>query len=215
MTNTAHWSWLKFDSKRVNWVFFSVFVAPHLTGFFLKLFVWIVEAPMIGSVIISFLKKQNKMTQVCCCAFSVFLSLCYNWKSWKACMYCCVNYSYWGTLRYQKHPCSNLNFLLKVFFLYGVFFLVWKDCYIYTYWPSECAVKLAPETGVVVLDENGKPEDRVEVALKCLPKYDPATCLNGDSSPSFRYWKIRDYAYAYRSKIATPSMVISDHSDDL
>lgn len=62
---------------RLNWVFFSVFVAPHLTGFFLKLFVWIVEAPMIGSVIISFLKKQNKMTQVCCCAFSVFLSLCY------------------------------------------------------------------------------------------------------------------------------------------
>lgn len=75
-------------------------------------------------------------------------------------------------------------------------------------------MKLEPETGVVVLDENGKPEDRVEVALKCLPKYDPATCLNGDSSPSFRYWKIRDYAYAYRSKIATPSMVISDHSDN-
>ncbi|PRQ50481.1 putative hydrolase [Rosa chinensis] len=34
-----------------------------------------------------------------------------------------------------------------------------------------------PETGVVVVDEDGKPEDRVGVALKCLPNYDPATCL--------------------------------------
>lgn len=122
--------------------------APHLTGFFLKLFVWIVEAPMIGSVIISFLKKQNKMTQL---------------------------------LRNTSIPEAPM---FKPEFP-----------------PQE------PETGVVVLDENGKPEDRVEVALKCLPNYDPATCLNGDSSPSFRYWKIRDYAYAYRSKIATPSMV--------
>ncbi|KAK9905199.1 hypothetical protein M0R45_000395 [Rubus argutus] len=122
--------------------------APHLTGFFLKLFVWIVEAPMIGSVIISFLKKQNKMTQL---------------------------------LRNTSIPEAPM---FKPEFP-----------------PQE------PETGVVVLDENGKPEDRVEVALKCLPNYDPATCLNGGSSPSFRYWKIRDYAYAYRSKIATPSVV--------
>lgn len=47
----------------MNWVF--GFVAPHLTGLAFKLFVWIVEAPIIGSLIISLLKKQNKMTQVC------------------------------------------------------------------------------------------------------------------------------------------------------
>lgn len=76
-------------------------------------------------------------------------------------------------------------------------------------------MKLEPETGVVVVDEDGKPEDRVEVAFKCLPNYDPATSFNGDASLSFRYWKIRDYAYAYRSKIATPSMVISYDSVDL
>ncbi|KAM5548482.1 hypothetical protein ABKV19_000075 [Rosa sericea] len=122
--------------------------APHLTGFFLKLFVWIVEAPIIGSLIISVLKKQNKMTQL---------------------------------LRNTVIPEGPM---FKPEFP-----------------PQE------PETGVVVIDEDGKPEDRVEVALKCLPNYDPATCLSGEASLSFRYWKIRDYAYAYRSKIATPSMV--------
>ncbi|TYG85414.1 hypothetical protein ES288_A13G051800v1 [Gossypium darwinii] len=63
------------------------------------------------------------------------------------------------------------------------------------------------EPSVVIVDEERKPEDRVELALKCLPHYDPASCWSGDSLPSFRYWKIRDYAYAYRSKLVTPSMV--------
>ncbi|KAI8532505.1 hypothetical protein RHMOL_Rhmol11G0219600 [Rhododendron molle] len=64
-----------------------------------------------------------------------------------------------------------------------------------------------PEPGVVGLEEDGKPEDRVECALKCLPNYDAGNCWTGDSTPSFRYWKIRDYAYAYRSGLANPSMV--------
>ncbi|PKA57882.1 Fatty acid amide hydrolase [Apostasia shenzhenica] len=38
--------------------------APHLTGFALKLFTWLVEAPLIGSVILSVLKKQNGYTQL-------------------------------------------------------------------------------------------------------------------------------------------------------
>lgn len=62
------------------------------------------------------------------------------------------------------------------------------------------------ETGVVLLDEDGKPEERVEIAFKGLPEYDPVKSWNSDSSP-FRYWKIRDYAYAYRSKLTTPSIV--------
>lgn len=65
---------------------------------------------------------------------------------------------------------------------------------------------LEPEPGVIIMEEDGKPEDRVESALKCLPHYDPASLWNADSSP-FRYWKIRDYAHAYRSRLATPSMV--------
>ncbi|KAG4144190.1 hypothetical protein ERO13_D05G021550v2 [Gossypium hirsutum] len=35
--------------------------APHLTGLMLKLLVRMVEAPVIGSLIMSSLKKQNKM----------------------------------------------------------------------------------------------------------------------------------------------------------
>ncbi|XP_009772898.1 fatty acid amide hydrolase [Nicotiana tabacum] len=64
-----------------------------------------------------------------------------------------------------------------------------------------------PELAVVGLVEDGKPEERVELALKCLPEYDPSSNWSGDSTASFRYWKIRDYAYAYRSKFTTPSMV--------
>ncbi|XP_042981231.1 fatty acid amide hydrolase-like isoform X3 [Carya illinoinensis] len=64
-----------------------------------------------------------------------------------------------------------------------------------------------PEHGVVTFDEDGKPEDRVESALKCLPDYDLPGSWNGNQDPPFKYWKIRDYAYAYRSGLATPSIV--------
>ncbi|KZV38043.1 Amidase [Dorcoceras hygrometricum] len=64
-----------------------------------------------------------------------------------------------------------------------------------------------PETQVIPLEEDGKPEERVEVALKYLPEYDLAMSWSSDSSEPFRYWKIRDYAYAYRSKLTTPSIV--------
>lgn len=66
---------------------------------------------------------------------------------------------------------------------------------------------LEPEHGVVVLKENEKPEDRVESALKCLPHYDPASRGNMEPASSFQYWKIRDYAHAYRSGLVTPSVV--------
>lgn len=72
-------------------------------------------------------------------------------------------------------------------------------------------LNLEPEHGVIVLEEDGKPEDRVESALKCLPHHDPATLWNVDSAP-FRYWKIRDYAHAYRSGLATPSTVSGSNS---
>ena len=64
-----------------------------------------------------------------------------------------------------------------------------------------------PEPGVVVVDEDGKPEDRVEFAVNCLPPYNSASCWNEDLASPFRYWKIRDYAHAYRSQFVTPSMV--------
>lgn len=66
---------------------------------------------------------------------------------------------------------------------------------------------LEPEPGVVCLEEDGKPEERVDLAFKCLPHYDPSSRWSSDSGEPFpfRYWKIRDYGYAYRSKLTTPS----------
>lgn len=62
----------------MNWGLFSnvcalwlagLLAAPHLTGFVFKFFVRIVEAPVIGSLIISYLKKQNRFVQVCFFSF--------------------------------------------------------------------------------------------------------------------------------------------------
>ncbi|KAF9609675.1 hypothetical protein IFM89_017854 [Coptis chinensis] len=41
----------------------EVLKAPHLTGFGLRLFVQLAEAPVIGSLIMSYLKKQNGFTE--------------------------------------------------------------------------------------------------------------------------------------------------------
>lgn len=71
-----------------------------------------------------------------------------------------------------------------------------------------CNINSEMEPGVLVLDEDGRPEDRVESALKCLPHYDPAEFWDNSSAP-FRYWKIRDYAHAYLSRNVTPSIVSS------
>ncbi|KAJ1434880.1 Amidase, conserved site [Sesbania bispinosa] len=125
----------------------EVIQAPHLTGFVFRLFVRILETPLIGPLIVTFLKKENKIDEL---------------------------------LRNTVIPEEPM----------------FKP----EYPPQEM------EPSVVVLDEDGRPEDRVESALKCLPHYDPAEFLENSASP-FRYWKIRDYAYAYRSRKVTPSMV--------
>jgi hypothetical protein len=38
--------------------------SPHLTGFGLKAFVWLMESRLLGPLVTSALKKQNNMTQV-------------------------------------------------------------------------------------------------------------------------------------------------------
>lgn len=121
--------------------------APHITGWSLKFFVKLVELPLIGSLIIGQLKKQNKMNQML------------------------------KDTLIPEPPMFRPEFP-----------------------PQE------PELGVVFLNDDGKSADRVESAVKCLPQYDPADNHISDSTP-FRYWKIRDYAYSYRSSLTTPSMV--------
>nr|XP_043623689.1 fatty acid amide hydrolase-like [Erigeron canadensis] len=122
--------------------------APHITGLTLKLFIKLVEMPLVGSLIIGYLKKQNKMNVI---------------------------------LRdtvIPEPPMFRPEFP-----------------------PQE------PESGVVFLKEDGKSEDRVETATRCLPQYDPANNRSSSDSTTFCYWKIRDYAYSYRQKLTTPSMV--------
>ncbi|PON93727.1 Amidase [Trema orientale] len=132
---------VKYEQEKVK--------APHLTGFGLKLFVRMIETPMIGSLIMSFLKKQNRVVELL------------------------------QNTAIPEDPMFKPEFP-----------------------PQE------PEPAVVTLDEDGKPEDRVSLALECLPHYNPANCWSGDTNHPFRYWKIRDYAHAYRSGIATPSVVV-------
>ncbi|KAL5096522.1 hypothetical protein RYX36_000849 [Vicia faba] len=121
--------------------------APHLTGFGFRLLVRLIEAPLIGPLLMNYLKKENKIDEL---------------------------------LRNTVIPEEPM----------------FKP----EYPPQE------KEPGVVELDEDGRPEDRVESALNCLPHYDPAELW--ESSPAdFRYWKIRDYAHAYRSRKVTPSMI--------
>ncbi|KAJ4887658.1 Fatty acid amide hydrolase [Raphanus sativus] len=122
--------------------------APHLTGFLFKLFVKMLETPLIGSLIVESLKKNNGMTQI-----------------------------------FRNTVIPEEPMFRPVF-------------------PSQ-----KPELDVVLVGEDESPVDRLETALKCLPQYDPSLSFNADSSSSFRYWKIRDYAYAYRSKLTTPSVV--------
>ncbi|CAO2813607.1 unnamed protein product [Amaranthus hypochondriacus] len=122
--------------------------APHLTGSALGLFLKLLEAPIIGPMIITHLRKKNKMVEL---------------------------------LKNTDIPESPM----------------FKP----EYPPQE------PEQEVTFVNEAGCPEERVAEALKCLSEYDPAGCWEDDLAKSFRYWKIRDFAYAYRAKFVTPSMI--------
>ena len=59
------------------------------------------------------------------------------------------------------------------------------------------------EAAVKVIDEGSSPISRVELALECLPSHQKSVDL------PFRYWRIRDYAHAYRHESITPLDVSS------
>ncbi|CAN1284565.1 Fatty acid amide hydrolase [Linum perenne] len=129
----------------------QVIQAPHLTGNVFRFFLKLLESPIIGPLLLSHLKKENKMIEMLRCTV-----------------------------------------------------IPEPPMFVPEYPPQ------GPESCVVPLEEDGKPEGRVELALKTLPQYDPATYLNVDSTAPFRHWRIRDYAHAYRSKLITPS-VVAEH----
>ncbi|KAK9166163.1 hypothetical protein Scep_001354 [Stephania cephalantha] len=121
--------------------------APHLTGVALRAFVWLIELPLVGSLITSFFKRKNGITR-----------------------------ELQETL-VPEAPMFRPEFP-----------------------PQE------PEPGTLYLEEESAPLTRVESSLKCLPPYNPANSWNCETSP-FLYWKIRDFAHAYRSGLSTPSAV--------
>ncbi|KAF3676861.1 Fatty acid amide hydrolase [Capsicum annuum] len=123
---------------------------PHLTGFWLKLFVMLIEAPIIGSM---FFMNKNRVTEM---------------------------------LKNTVIPETPM--------------------FVPEFPPQE------PESDVFCLEEDGKPEERIELAMQCLPDYNPDSIWITDPSAPFRYWKIRDYACAYKSKLTTPSQARSELS---
>ncbi|BAF13910.1 fatty acid amide hydrolase-like [Oryza sativa Japonica Group] len=125
--------------------------APHLTGFSLRAFVWLMESPLFGRLLTSVLKSQNNITRM---------------------------------LQDTVIP--------------------ERPMYLPEYPPQE------PEQGVLLLGDDRDPVDRVEEALHCLPPYDPSLRWPAGDKPPFLYWKIRDFAHAYRSGITTPS-VVAEH----
>lgn len=69
------------------WIDLFFFAAPHLTGFVFRLFVRILEAPLIGPFLMTILKKENKIDEVrayVCVCLIVCLFVCFccwNWYS--------------------------------------------------------------------------------------------------------------------------------------
>jgi len=61
----------------------------------------------------------------------------------------------------------------------------------------------------VLVGEDRHPVERVHEALQYLPPYDPSVRWATEEKLPFLYWKIRDFAHAYRSGITTPSVVSS------
>ncbi|KAJ0640138.1 putative fatty acid amide hydrolase [Helianthus annuus] len=59
--------------------------APNLSGLWLRIFVMFIEMPFIGPVIVAYLKKPNKLQEVC-------LSVCRSIKLTRICflIYVCV-----------------------------------------------------------------------------------------------------------------------------
>lgn len=98
---------------------------------------------------------------------------------------------------------TSLTYFLKLW----SFYTIWRGIFNLFFW-----FLLEPERDVILLYEDWKPEDRVECALRCLPAYSPRNSFTGEVN-EFRYWKIRDYAYAYHSKLLTPS-IVSETSEE-
>ena len=102
------------------------FAAPHLTGFLFKLFVNMLETPLIGSSIVDSLKKNNGMTEVRF-FFDIRKNWLYNILEWWHCyvlLRVVVTGRCFATLSFQKSLCLDPSSHLKVYiFLFLYYYL--------------------------------------------------------------------------------------------
>eukprot|EP00249_Psilotum_nudum_P018506 c26841_g1_i2 orf=298-2112(+) len=63
------------------------------------------------------------------------------------------------------------------------------------------------EPSVKCIDEVSPPATRVSLALDCLPQFTVIPRMQERLDLPFQYWRIRDYAHAYRTGLTTPSVV--------
>eukprot|EP00249_Psilotum_nudum_P004351 c17869_g1_i2 orf=353-1378(+) len=122
--------------------------APLLSGLPLKAFIWLLEAPILGNLILSFFMRKNKFYQ-----------------------------------NFLESSIPEAPMFLPDYLEQNV------------------------ENDVIQVEEEIEPSSRVAIALECLSVPSTSECKLDQHDPPFLYWKIRDYAKAYRDGWATPSQV--------
>ena len=154
---------------------------------------WWVPFPVINLLLHFTIEKKN-LTGLSCSHFGCSFSLSKNakWNSWRD----SIGKSGIMKLGIYKKNRVLLSIETPPLSLADELVLI-----IYSWWILE------PEPGAIIMDEDSAPVVRVELALKCLPPYDPDRHWSNDSPGSFLYWTIGDYAHAYRSRHVTPLMV--------
>jgi hypothetical protein len=175
--------------------------APHLAGLSLRAFIWLMESPLLGTLVTSLLKRRNNMPQMLQQTLIPERPMYYPeyppqqgtvLPSFRRLSLSLVSIDYLFIQRIKRNT----------FFLKKMILLAARN-------------RSEPEPGVVRLaDEDGHPVERVREALRCLPPYDPSARWSAEEKVPFLYWTIRDFAHAYRSGITTPSAV-SSHLDCL
>jgi hypothetical protein len=160
--------------------------APHLTGLSLRACIWLMESPLLGPLVTSLLKRQNNMPQMLQQTLIPERPMYYP------------EYPPQGTFLSSLYLIS-IDYLFIQHIKRNTFLMILlaaRNC-------SE------PEPGVVLVDEDRHPVERVHEALRCLPPYDPSVRWSAEERVPFLYWTIRDFAHAYRSGITSPSTVSS------
>ncbi len=140
-----------------------------------------------------------------CCAPNCSTIKCLTKNKQKICSF---KYHQTSNMLLQNHTLNPLP--LSIFLAIHLFsypYFLYTTAVVLTFGTG--AALPEPEQGVLLLGDDRDPVDRVEEALHCLPPYDPSLRWPAGDKPPFLYWKIRDFAHAYRSGITTPSVVSS------